>query len=448
MPAIDFAALAQPVSDAEACGPDLDLAGDPNFMNFMANAEGLLPESFFAFDRATVDFDAQFAALATLLSETRDLRLLATCAKLLILNRDLGGFAACIAAIAGLLQDRWDEVHPRLEDGDASLRMAPLQSLDDMPTVILPLQYVPLVQGERQTPISYRSAMIASGEVKPRQGEQAFDTGAIDKALDEAELGKLIETRDHLALLRDSLRRIRTVAAERAGYEQAVSLERLPDLAGKMLALVEGVVAKRDPSAALQAPAVEETAEADGEAGKAAEPAAQAVPRGRVRTVEDAAAALAAVAAYFGRLEPSSPALLLVRQAQQLIGKSFYEVLQILVPGRVDAAQVSIGSGDPIVLPLQRLSQIPPVSVAAATGGPPASGGNGEAGGGAPPIGEVRTRPEAVGLLEDVGAYYRTMEPSSPIPLLTDRARSLVERDFASILKDLLAQEAAAPAKK
>jgi type VI secretion system protein ImpA len=163
-----------------------------------------------------------------------------------------------------------------------------------------------------------------------------------------------------------------------------------------------------------------------------------------VRTVQDATAALAAVAAYFGRLEPSSPALLLVRQAEQLVGKSLFEVMQILVPGRVEAARVAIGVENPISLPLQRLSQLPPVG---AGGG--ASNANGGASEGAvPAIGEVATRLEAIGLLEDVGAYYRQMEPSSPIPLLTDRARSFVERDFTNILKDLLPDEVVAPAKK
>ena len=46
-------------------------------------------------------------------------------------------------------------------------------------------------------------------------------------------------------------------------------------------------------------------------------------------------AALAAVDHYFCSVEPSNPALLLVRQAQQLIGKSFLEVMQILIPEHI-----------------------------------------------------------------------------------------------------------------
>jgi type VI secretion system protein ImpA len=51
---------------------------------------------------------------------------------------------------------------------------------------------------------------------------------------------------------------------------------------------------------------------------------------------------------------------------------------------------------------------------------------------------EIGTRREAVALLEDVGLFYRAREPSSPIPLLTDRARALAERDFLYLLQQML----------
>src|SRR5437667_11670242 len=36
------AALCSPLSKADPCGPDLDLAGDPDYLNFFAQTEGLL----------------------------------------------------------------------------------------------------------------------------------------------------------------------------------------------------------------------------------------------------------------------------------------------------------------------------------------------------------------------------------------------------------------------
>ena len=64
MAGVELASLTAPVSEGDPCGPDLDLEGDPDYLNFMAKAEGLLPASYFSgqdgrpFDRTSVDFDA------------------------------------------------------------------------------------------------------------------------------------------------------------------------------------------------------------------------------------------------------------------------------------------------------------------------------------------------------------------------------------------------------
>jgi type VI secretion system protein ImpA len=45
-------------------------------------------------------------------------------------------------------------------------------------------------------------------------------------------------------------------------------------------------------------------------------------------------------------------------------------------------------------------------------------------------------------LLDDVQRYFRLSEPSSPVPMLCDRARAMVERDFMSLLRDVLPKAA------
>ena len=62
--------------------------------------------------------------------------------------------------------------------------------------------------------------------------------------------------------------------------------------------------------------------------------------------------------------------------------------------------------------------------------------GNG-AGGPAAIPGEIRSRDEAVRVLERVSDYFKKHEPSSPVPLLLNRAARLVSKDFMEILRDL-----------
>ncbi len=52
-------------------------------------------------------------------------------------------------------------------------------------------------------------------------------------------------------------------------------------------------------------------------------------------------------------------------------------------------------------------------------------------------LAEVTSRADAVRLLELVCEYYRKNEPSSPLPLLIERARRLAEMNFLDILRDL-----------
>ena len=50
---------------------------------------------------------------------------------------------------------------------------------------------------------------------------------------------------------------------------------------------------------------------------------------------------------------------------------------------------------------------------------------------------EVRTRAEAMALLDQVAGFYRWAEPSNPIPLLIERAKALSTIDFLSLLKEI-----------
>src|ERR671939_1441994 len=96
MAEFDLAALISPVSEAEPCGPDLDLAGDADYMNFVAETENLLPSTFFKDDKPFTFERSKiaeiFAAVRPLLEQTRDIRLVVVVAKLSNLNRDLADF--------------------------------------------------------------------------------------------------------------------------------------------------------------------------------------------------------------------------------------------------------------------------------------------------------------------------------------------------------------------
>jgi type VI secretion system protein ImpA len=423
------AALCEPIAEDNPCGPDLYEADDPEFMHFMAHGEGLLPTSFFKaqegseeeitrpFDPSTVDFKTAFAAAAPYLRQTHDVRLLTLLAKFCVLSRDLAGFAAYLEALAKLTAEQWEGVHPRGEGGDFALRLAALQSLDDTVTVVLPLQHMPLVKPARGAPIAMRAQLIATGELAARANEEQPDAATIERSLKECEIDHLVDGRAAIRRAAEALTAIRAATIEHAGHAEAAKFERLEPLVGKIAAFLNDAIARRDPSLAENGDAVAMPEAAGG--------ADAAAPAGDIRNLREVAAALGAVEAYFSHHEPSNPALLLVRQATQLVGKSFVEAMNVLVPGFVDQARVSIGRTEMFDVPLQSLAAF---SVA---------NGAGEGGAEIAPM-VADTRAQATGLMAQVVAFYTRGEPSSPVPFLVERARALVGRDFLSILKDIL----------
>ena len=402
-----------PISEDAFCGPDLDMEGDLEFMNFSAAIEGQLPASFFSFDRASIDFRTALATAAEFKKRTYDLRLMLLSAKLSILNRDFYAFAREVAEVVWLLQHHWDEVHPQADGGRFDARLAQLQSLNDNPIVVLPMQYATLLQTDREGALNFRAVMITTGDAKPREGEKLASAGVIERMLTSTvEVEALARLYATLTQLREDLNTLYTLTAERVDYENAVKLDALEPLVGKMLDWAQAALARRDPS---MAPAPE-NAEGGGEAQ--GDEAASAGP-GTFETIADVDAALAAALGYFLTREPSSPALLFIAQARACLGKNLYEVIRLLTPRHADSARVFVGPGDAFAIPISNLQNAPALDFSPSEAEPAA------------------TRGQAFGLMEKVSAHLRVAEPSSPTPYLLDRARSLASRDFLSLLGEV-----------
>ncbi len=126
-----------------------------------------------------------------------------------------------------------------------------------------------------------------------------------------------------------------------------------------------------------------------------------------------------------------------MRQAHQLIGKSFIEVINILVPSHMEKAAFQIGTDQVFELPVGKLT-----NQSAAAGGEPAAASVPESTGAAARF-QVDSRPQAVALLDQVQRFFRQSEPSSPVPMCCASAPArLRKRDFMAVLRDVLPKAA------
>ena len=429
---LDFEAIAGAVTPEDPSGPDLDSDGDAQYLNFFAGTEPLLPMSYFEvvgpsgqrgrFDPKSVDFEAQFSAARPLLARTRDLRLIVLLAKLSILNRDLSGFAGCLAAIPSLLETQWSTVHPRDDDGDFTYRAVTIESLDVLPTVINPIQFQPLIENRRFGTVTYRAYQTATGEIASNE-DTDLDLATIQRIVAETDLDALKTISARFAELSGIIARTRAIWLDKAG--KPLSLGQFASVVDNISGWLQNFVRERDPASVEVGPESSDVASHEANSPEIVDFAA-------VTSHARAAAALQAVARYFARSEPSNPARLLIQQALEMVGKSFVEVMRMLVPEHAESAAINIGRDKFFDLPIERMAGLlqPEAPLPASEPTEPDV------------VFCAANRATALSLLQHVAGFFRNSEPSSPIPFLIDRARELAQRDFLNLLQDVLPEGA------
>ncbi len=71
-------------------------------------------------------------------------------------------------------------------------------------------------------------------------------------------------------------------------------------------------------------------------------------------------------------------------------------------------------------------------------------GAAGAGGGGAAISGDIRTRQDAIRMIDKICGYYDRQEPSSPVPILLQRVKRLISMDYMEIVRELTPEAVAA----
>lgn len=442
--------LKDPVSDDAPCGPDLESTDDGPFLDYYYEAESRMPERFYIpavesggvvtkpawlFDRKTVAHKEELAEITKLLQRTRDLRLLSLLARFMVLAGRLPDYAEALVGIADVLEAFPDDVHPK----DVADRRGALEELGSNVSVVFPLQYAEIAgPGE----VSLRRQLVALGTANPRAGEDGLNTGKLTSEIAAPGNRKYVEEA-HAALntALAAMARIRSACLRNDMNPFNPAIEPAELAVKEMLGIIQSGRPDLAPwTADGDAPVGEDVAEggdedagddADGDAPVgAAKPAM--VAAAVVTKIPNRAAALATIKAiegYFATHEPSSPALLLVTQSRLLFGKPLVEALETLLPAHAGRAAIDFGAETGFVLDMGRLKMLAgeAVSQAQDTSGEDA---------GPPP--EVNSRSDVAGHLSALEEFYRAREPASPIPVLLFRARTYLEKDFSSIVTEII----------
>jgi type VI secretion system protein ImpA len=330
--------LAQPLSDDLPCGEDLEY--DPAFQQMevmmQATAEQEFGDTLIA--GTGPDWKGVSEQVEDLNKRTRDLRVLTNGALSDLHLTGLGAFSRSLDALNTCMETYWDVIYPELDvddNNDATIRFNTLQVLNDYQLVCIGLEKAPLIEIKGLGSFSLRDIELAEGKINPIGDEEVHDLALITGAFGDTDaetLTALVEGLDRsITQLKRTVELWSKLATDAALLDIDATLGSLND--------VHDAIAKYAPEATADL-SDDDGGESTGEQGGNA--AAVAVS-GTINSRSDVVRMLDKICEYYAVNEPSSPIPLLLRRAQRLVPKSFFEILEDIVPDSIDQVKVISG---------------------------------------------------------------------------------------------------------
>lgn len=444
--------ITTPVSDGEPCGPDLDSTDDAEYVDYYFDALGRLPDPYFTpgvttpdggktpdrlFDPRSVEHGKEYEQIDGMLQRSRDIRLLALRAQWAALAGRLPEVADAVKAIADGIDAFGNDMHPQAHSSINDRRDA-INELGVFDSMQMPLQYCGLVG---TTDVTLRKLRVADGKYTAADGEEELDGGNMRSLLGSNDVADHV-SRSHAALitLAEAFNRIQRACklneTQPFSPEIGETIAILDEMRGAINDArpdLRGAEADLAPIEEVEEYPEEEGGADGGEAGEGGVTmvAAAPLPPSAIKSHAEARQALLTVEVYFRAFEPSSAALLLVTQARLLIGKSLMEAMQILLPSEAGKAVVEFGPQAGFALSVDKLKALANEAPSGAPVSPPEPEEVGD-----PPV--VTTTAEASSALRGVEDFFRRSEKSSPVPILLQRARSYLDKDFQALMSELI----------
>jgi type VI secretion system protein ImpA len=235
----------------------------------------------------------------------------------------MAGLAFGLNLLRAILVDYWDCVNPKLDPDDSNdptFRIDIVKSLANATTFLRDAYNVTFVDPSRRYPqLSVRNILIASGKLVPLSAEATPTQIEVQEILRlpentpsiNAAAGALVSLKEIIAFVEGKLKL--SLASDIRPFQTMLAV--VIGLAKPDLQSDDNLTAKRstDPLSNV---------EDEIESTKTTE----------IRSREDAVRMLEKICEFIERSEPTNPAPLFIRRGQQLMDKSFVEIIKDLAP--------------------------------------------------------------------------------------------------------------------
>ncbi len=230
--------------------------------------------------------------------------------------------------LARLVEERWDDVHPQLDEVGFTGRKALCESLTRVGEFLNPLLRVPLLAHPRLG--KYTGADFDRFH---SQGAAADGYGMFRELIKVSDPAELQAVLGQVDAIRASIAALDAVLVAHAGNETATNFKSTYETIDKIRRAFAAFV-----PGAHQIEPVEAATGTSEIIGGGYGTAHSGAP-GSIASRDDVARTLDALTIYFDKFEPSSPIPLLLRRARDWIGRDFLMVLEDIAPGSLDDAK-------------------------------------------------------------------------------------------------------------
>jgi type VI secretion system protein ImpA len=331
--ALDIAALVAPLSDDAPSGPDL------SYDNERVEIESAFERSVSvdsSGDEDVTDWRAVIAQITSQSERTRDMWLPVYLMRAAAASKRFDLVVDGAQLLAGLVEERWGDVHPQLDEYGFIGRKTPCESLTRTGEFLGPLSRVPLIEHPRLGRFTGEDLLRFRD-----QGASAENYGMFRKVIDDMPADDLQAILADFDGLVTAIRRLDGVMTANAEGDTATNFRPTYDLLDSIRGALVAHVPGAQPEPLTQANAddgwpaeASDAASGFGGAAMASGPGFS----GAIRSRDEAIRALDAICAYFAAFEPGSPVPLALTRAREWIGLDFMSVLQDIAPNSLGEA--------------------------------------------------------------------------------------------------------------
>ncbi|MDC9595427.1 type VI secretion system protein TssA [Xenorhabdus anantnagensis] len=345
-------ALLEPISTESPCGENLEY--DDEFMSLEYSLLGKVEQQFgdITIPAEPPDWKQAEKQAISLLSRTKDLRIIMALTQSWLETRGLSGYADGLNLIQKTLERYWEEVWPKLEfegEYDPLFRLNILAAIEDNSPLSLQMQHSILLKNISKDLSFLEACSLLDGTISEISGYIGGRSRLLDELkqqINSSEILAVISIRDHLVAIFDIIR-------QKLSESHAPKLSQLLKQLNKVIEFFPTRQETKNNSQESFPKNILASAPTDTEQKDLASMETLSTNRMSIHLHEieasnrdEARMLLEKAKNYFLTHEPSHPAPIMIARIQRLIDRDFIDIVYDLAPDGLSQLEIIFGRSD------------------------------------------------------------------------------------------------------